>query len=156
MKLAAKFLVLASSLICLPGAVQAAGRVTGVIECTIKDANLNFSFNARFDYAGNTALFAVGGNFESKSLKTSEPLKKFPLTAETLLQQWFYDTELKLHFYNEIRDEGSPFSSVDLVLLTRQVRKDELHYTGTYELDIQPAATDDSLEFKGKAACSMN
>lgn len=36
MKLAAKFLVLASSLICLPGAVQAAGRVTGMVDCVVQ------------------------------------------------------------------------------------------------------------------------
>jgi hypothetical protein len=161
MKLAAKFLALALSLF-LPGIALATGRVTGGIECSIKDANLDFSFNARFDYAGNSALFAVGGNFVSKNPKTYQLLRKFPLTDKTLLQQWFYDRQLNLQIYSEVRNDDDPFASVDLGILTTMVPDgDDQHYTGTYTLTIQPPVSNDGsgedpFDVSGKVSCSSN
>lgn len=161
MKRVARCLMLLASLICLPLAAQAAGRVLGDMDCTIKDRNLNFTFKSKFDYAANSALFAVDGEFESKNPKTYAPLKKFPVNADTLLMQWFYDAELKLRFYREIRSDDQPFAYVDLVILGKQVPNDDLHYAGTYTLSIQPAATgkdtdEDPFDLTGKVSCVMD
>jgi hypothetical protein len=155
MKAAIRFLALASALVCLPGSALA----TGGLDCSIDDANLAFDVHALFSYSGNGGLFDIGGHFQSKNPKTSVRLKAFDIKAEDLKQQWFYGTDLKLQFYAETRNETDPFASISLAIETQQVPDDELRYTGTYILTIQPevgadGSSEDPFDLNGKISCS--
>lgn len=123
----------------------------GGLDCTIDDQNLAFSSRASFGYRGDKALFGIKGELELKSTVSRLAEQKFVIKGEHLIQQWFYDTDLRLQFYIPAAE-----GSVSLALLATQ-SGDGLTYQGTYDLEI--TGSDGWVKRSdgdGKVTCKMD
>lgn len=148
-----KYSALALAIACIPLKALA----TGNLDCTINDANLDFTFESLFSYSGNGPLFQSKLSFQSRHEKTFAALKTMDQDRFRLIQQWVEDKDLRLQFYSETEGDGVPFAAVKLTIETT-AGEDEISYDGGYRLEITPAVVSGSesetIKLEGKAACS--
>ncbi|MBL0370562.1 hypothetical protein JJB09_00845 [Rhizobium sp. KVB221] len=129
---------------------------TGGLNCGIHDANLDFEFEALYNYAGTSPLMQIRGEFAAKSPKAYPTLKKFPIERGDLIQQWFEAKDLKLQFYRETTGDNVPHAAVKLTIEAVS-GDDEIGYEGNYTLVVTPAVADSESELitlNGKVGCS--
>ena len=139
MRLSGRFLAIVVALLPLPAM---ATDVRGNIVCTIDDGNAGLSLHAMFSYRDDKPIFAVRGLLDIKPAGSQIAAQRHRLNGGNLLQQWFYDSDLRFRFLIPTRD-----GSVSFAVQTSRV-DDSQTYTGNYDFGI--IARDGSAETVGR------
>lgn len=139
MRLSGKSLAVLATLLPVPAM---ATDIRGNIVCTIDDDNAVLSLRAMFSYSDDKPVFAVKGVLDIKPAGSQIAEQRHALNGGNLLQQWFYDSDLRFRFLIPTRD-----GSVSFAIQTSQV-DDSQTYKGTYDFGI--AARDGSTDTVGR------
>lgn len=130
---------------------------TGGLDCRIEDKNLDFAYEALFNYSGISPLFQDRLTFRSKHPDTAKSLAKLDVTTFRRIQEWFEGKDLRLQFYAETEGENVPFAAIKLTIET-VMGEDEINYDGSYRLEITPEVgagkEGEIIGLEGKVACS--
>lgn len=124
----------------------------GKIACSVDDENLNFAVHASFSYRADKPLFGVEGKLDVKPPGVRIAAPSLAISNEHLIQQWFYDTDLRLQFYVPTTDGTVAFS------LMTTMNNDGGGYAGTYDLEINPVegVVENTYLREGKITCKMD
>jgi hypothetical protein len=124
----------------------------GKIACSVDDEHLNFTVHASFSYRGNKPLFGIEGKLDVKPPGVRIAAPSLAIKNEHLIQQWFYDTDLRLQFYVPTTDGTVSFS------LMTTMNKEGGTYAGSYDLEIDPAEglVENTYLREGKINCKMD
>jgi hypothetical protein len=131
---------------------------TASLSCSVDDRSLRFSAEAIVSHGVGEGVAQFTGELEVR-LKDAPPgLRTLPLGLEHLTQRWLHGREVKLRLFRE--HEGDGRGSVELVVETRRLGKDETAFSGSYVLtvsseDAAPGAPKRTLKARGRASCSF-
>jgi hypothetical protein len=126
------------------------------LACSAEDKAVRFSADAVVSRGLGEQVPQFSGQIELLVQGVPEDFRKLSLSLEHLTQRWLHGGEVKLRIYRE--REGEPHGSVELVIATRQSRKDETEYRGRYELAVTTVGQDlaaKTLKARGRATCSF-
>jgi hypothetical protein len=126
------------------------------LSCSAEDKAIKFSADAVVSRGVGEQMPQFAGEIELLTPNVPQDFRKLALSLEHLTQRWLYGPEAKLRIYHE--REGEPHGSVELVVETRQSRRDETEYRGRYELTVTTLGQDSTaktLKARGRATCSF-
>lgn len=126
--------------------------------CSIADKTLALTVEGVFSRGAGEGVMNFGGRLEVLAKAAPEDFRSLDLERENLTQAWIYGRDMKLRIYRE-RTGNTPHGYVELVLETRQSKRDEPEYAGTFLLTVFHMASEQSGEGKtftsrGKVTCS--
>ncbi|HEX8666661.1 MAG TPA: hypothetical protein VF744_21830 [Beijerinckiaceae bacterium] len=151
----------AAAVLALPMALAGIrpGLATASLSCEAEDKSLKFSAQAVVAHGMGESLSGFQAEIEVLLKGVPEGLRKLELAGEHLTQHWLHDREVRLRMYRD--GPGSEVAgSVELVVETKAVAKDEPEHKGRYVLTVStpgasPGAEGKTLKARGRATCSV-
>jgi hypothetical protein len=113
------------------------GLATASLSCEAEDKSLKFSAQAVVGHGMGESLSGFQAEIEVLLKGVPENLRKLELAGEHLTQHWLHDREVRLRMYRDGPGPGPETAgSVELVVETKAVAKDEPEHRGRYLLTV--------------------